>query len=294
MSDDIETTLPRRQLGQYLREARQAANMTLEQVAPMMQWSTSKLQRVEKGQSPKVRELDVEALCRIYDVDDDLTSALKGLAQQATVKSWWHAFDDLIEGNFNLYVGLESNAHRLALYRPDVVPGILQTPEYARVLDRAYFPDEPTEDLERRAQLRLKRQALIHRKTQPASAEFILNEATLRYVVGGPEVMAVQLHHLANMPQNVAVRIQPFSAGFPLGIAPGPFVILDFGIDAKGREAAPTVVYVESYAGDMYLERPKDVGRYRQAYNTIQQSTLDVPTSKSLLRRVAREYESDR
>ncbi|MFI9632864.1 MULTISPECIES: helix-turn-helix domain-containing protein [unclassified Nocardia] len=294
MSDDIETTLPRRQLGRYLREARQAANLTLEQVGPMMQWSTSKLQRVEKGQSPKVRELDVEALCRIYDVAPDLTAALKGLAQQATAKSWWHAFDDLIEGNFNLYVGLESSAHQLALYRPDIVPGILQTPDYARVLDRAYFPDEPVEDLERRAQLRLKRQALIHRKTQPASATVILNEAAIRYVVGGPKVMGGQARHLANMPPNVAIRIQPFSSGFPLGIAPGPFVILDFGLDTKGREAAPSVVYVESYAGDMYLERAKDVGRYRQAYNVIQQSALDVPTSKSLLRQVAREYDSER
>ncbi|MBF6163524.1 helix-turn-helix domain-containing protein [Streptomyces gardneri] len=290
----METTLPRRQLGRYLREARQAANLTLEQVAPMMQWSTSKLQRVEKGQSPKVRELDVEALCRIYDVAPDLTTALKGLAQQATVKSWWHAFDDLIEGNFNLYVGLESSAHRLTLYRPDIVPGILQTPDYARALDRAYFPDEPVEDLERRAELRLKRQALIHRKTKPASAAFILNEAALRYVVGGPKVMDGQLRHLANMPPNVTIRIQPFSAGFPLGIAPGPFVILDFSLDTKGREVAPSVVYVESYAGDMYLERPKDVGRYRQAYNVIQQSTLDVPTSKSLMRQVAREYDSGR
>ncbi|MEU7631991.1 helix-turn-helix transcriptional regulator [Nocardia sp. NPDC049220] len=292
MSDEDSTTLPRRQLGKYLREARQAANMSLDEVSTLMQWSLSKLQRVEKGQSPQVRTVDVEALCRFLDVDDETTTALQGLALQASVKSWWHSYDDLIPGNFNVYVGLESSAQHLVHYRPDIIPGLLQTPDYARVLDRAYFPNDPPEDLYRRAQLRAKRQARINRKTRPVQAEFVLNEASLRYVVGSPAVMAAQLHHLANTPTNVSVRIQPFSAGFPLGIAPGPFVILDFGVDAKDREIAPTVVYIESYAGDMYLERTKDVDRYRQADNVIQQTTLDVASSKSLLRQMAREYQA--
>ncbi|WP_433522119.1 helix-turn-helix domain-containing protein [Nocardia pseudovaccinii] len=294
MTEDNDTTLPRRQLGQYLRDARSAANMTLEQVAPMMQWSTSKLQRVEKGQSPKVRELDVEALCRIYDMDADMTAALKGLAMQASVKSWWHAFDDLIPGNFDLYVGLESSAQQMGCYRPDVISGLFQTPDYARALDRNFFPGITTEELDRRIELRTKRQALITRKTRPARVEVIFNEACLRYVVGGPAVMAEQLQHLADMPANVTVRLQRFTAGFPLGIAPGPFTILDFGHDGKGRPNAPSVVYVESYAGDMYLERIKDLDRYRRAYETIQRTSLDVANSKSLLRQVAREYARER
>ncbi|MGQ4598682.1 Scr1 family TA system antitoxin-like transcriptional regulator [Nocardia sp. R6R-6] len=288
--DHDNTTLPRRQLGQYLREARSASNLTLDQVAPMMQWSTSKLQRVEKGQSPKVRELDVEALCRIYDIDSDLMAALKGLAAQASVKSWWHAFDDLLLGNFELYVGLESSAQQLSCYRPDIISGLFQTPDYARALDRNFFPGISDEELNRRIELRTKRQALITRKTQPAKVDVIFNEACLRYVVGGPSVMSAQATHLANLPASVRVRIQPFTAGFPLGIAPGPFTLLDFGQDAKGRPNAPSVVYVESYGGDMYLERVKDLDRYRQAFETIQQTTLDVASSKALLRRVAREY----
>ncbi|WP_327112632.1 helix-turn-helix domain-containing protein [Nocardia sp. NBC_01730] len=292
MSDEDSTTLPRRQLGKYLREARQAANMSLDEVSTLMQWSLSKLQRVEKGQSPQVRTVDVEALCRFLDIDDETATALKGLAMQASVKSWWHSYDDLIPGNFNVYVGLESSAQHLILYRPDIIPGLLQTPDYARVLDRTYFPKDPPEDLDRRAQLRAKRQARINRKTRPVRAEFVLNEAALHYVVGSPAIMAAQLHHLANTPMNVTVRIQPFSAGFPLGIAPGPFVILDFGVDVKNREVAPTVVYIESYAGDMYLERTKDVDRYRQADNVIQQTALDVAPSKSLLRQMAREYQA--
>ncbi|WP_280389636.1 helix-turn-helix domain-containing protein [Nocardia wallacei] len=277
------TTLPRRQLGRYLREARQAANMTLEEVAPRMQWSPSKLSRVEKGLTPNIRVLDVEALCLIYDVDGDLRAALIGLAQQSTGKSWWHAFDDLIPRNFDLYVGLESGARNLTTFRPDMVPGLFQTPAYASALDQLYFPGITPDEIDRRLQLRARRQALLTRVT----VDLVLQEAVLRTVVGGPEVMIGQLQHLTSQPTTVNVRILPFSAGFPAGIATGPFVILEFGDD-------PTVVYVESYAGDMYLERPTDVKRYRHAYNVIQQKALDVPSSTALLRRVIREFQSER
>jgi transcriptional regulator with XRE-family HTH domain len=290
MSDEDSTTLPRRQLGKYLREARQAANMSLDEVSTLMQWSLSKLQRVEKGQSPQVRTVDVEALCRFLDIDDETADALKGLAMQASVKSWWHSFDDLIPGNFNLYVGLESSARHLSIFRPDMLSGLFQIPNYARALDSVYFPDDSDDELERRVQLKTKRQSLITRRTRPANMDLVVHEAVLRTIVGGPAVMAAQLTHLANMPPNVTVRVLPFSVGYPAGISTGPFTILDFGEDSKGRDVAPPVVYIESYAGDMYLERTKDVDRYRQAYNVIQQTTLDVASSKSLLRQIAREY----
>jgi hypothetical protein len=154
-----------------------------------------------------------------------------------------------------------------------------------------YFPDITDEELSRRAQLKAKRQAVITRKTNPVNVDLIVHESVLRSMVGGPRVMAEQLNYLANMPANVTVRVLPFSAGFPVGISTGPFTLLDFGQDTKGRDVAPTVVYIESYAGDMYLERANDVARYRQAYNVIQQSSLDVASSKRLLRQIAREYQ---
>ena len=290
-SDDNSTTLPRRQLGQYLKENRLGAGLKLEEVAPLMQWSASKLSCIEAGKSPNVRVVDVEALCRIYDIEDEeVVAGLIGLAKQSAGKSWWQAYDDIISGNFDLYVGMESSAKHIQIFRPDTPSGLFQTMAYAREADRIYFSDISDEELDRRIELKTKRQALITRKINTPTIELILQEGALRTVLGGPEVMSDQLIHLANMPINVTVRILPFTAGFPLGTAPGPFTILNFGQDSKGREVSPTVVYIESYAGDMYLERAKDVRRYRHAYNVIQQASIDVASSKRLLRQAAKEY----
>ncbi|WP_062994801.1 helix-turn-helix domain-containing protein [Nocardia mikamii] len=291
VGEDSSTTLPRRQLGRYLKEARLGVGLRLEDVAPLMQWSASKLSRLEAGKSPAIRVLDVEALCAIYDIDDpEVIAGLVGLAKQSTGKSWWQAFDDVISGNFDLYVGLESSARQLSIFRPDMLPGLLQTPNYARLLDQIYFPRIARDELERRMELKRRRQVLVTRKTNPAKVDLVIQEAVLRTMVGTPALMAEQLRHLADAPANVTVRVLPFAAGFPLGTPPGPFTILDFGQDSKGRDISPTVVYIESYAGDMYLERNADVGRYRQAYNVIQQAALDVAESKRLLRHTAREF----
>ncbi|WP_245670932.1 helix-turn-helix domain-containing protein [Nocardia flavorosea] len=291
MPEDNSTTLPRRQLGRYLREAREAVNMNLEDVAPLLQLSVSTLSRAERGLTG-IRVPDVEALCRIYGIDDrEVIAGLINLAKQATVKNWWQEFDDVMFRGFNVYLGLESSAKQLAIYQPDVLPGLFQIPDYARVIERGYLPDETEEARDRRIQLRTKRQALITRRTKPAHVDLVVHESVLRTVVGGAKVMRTQLSHLANMPSNVTVSVLPFTAGFPAGLPTGPFIILEFGRDGRGREVSPTVVYVESYAGDMYLERAKDVGRYRQAYDVIRQSSLDVAASKSLIRQIAaREY----
>ncbi|WP_063060438.1 helix-turn-helix domain-containing protein [Nocardia sienata] len=291
MPENSSTTLPRRQLGRYLREAREAVNMNLDDVAPLIQLSVSTLSRIERGLAG-IRVPYVEALCRVYGIDDaGVIAALTSLARQAAVKNWWQEFDDVIFRSFNLYVGLESSARHLTIYQPNVLPGLFQIPDYARALERLTLPDETEEARDRRIQFKTKRQALITRKTKPADVDLTVHESVLRTVVGGANVMRAQLNHLANMPANVTVSVLPFSAGFPAGLPTGPFIILDFGRDGRGRENSPTVVYIESSAGDVYLERAKDVSRYRQTYDVIQRSSLDVAASKRLIRQIAaREY----
>ncbi|MEV5647683.1 helix-turn-helix transcriptional regulator [Nocardia sp. NPDC052254] len=292
IGEDQSTTLPRRQLGRYLKDARLAVGLKLEDVAPLMQWSASKLSRIESGKSPAIRVLDVEALCRIYEIDDpEVSAGLLGLAKQSTGTSWWQAFDDVISGNFDLYVGLESSAQQLSMFQPHIVAGLLQTPAYARAVEQGYYSDISEQELERRIQLRIKRQSLLNRKFKPVAVDFVIHESALWTVVGNGKVMAAQCHHLANLPVNVEVRVLPYDAGFPAGLPTGPFAILDFGTDSKGRETSPTVVYVELYAGDLYLERRKDVARYRQAYSATLKAALDVPDSKRRLRQIAREHE---
>ncbi|WP_405491366.1 helix-turn-helix domain-containing protein [Nocardia sp. NBC_00511] len=286
------STLPRRQLGRYLREARMQCNMTIAEAAALMEWSESKLQRLETGNAEKIRVLDIRELCRIYDFDEEFTTALTGLAQQASVKSWWHEYDDLLPEGFNVYVGLEASARNLVSYQPEIFPGLLQTAEYARVLIGDYWPDAVPEQLDRRVQLKVRRQSLLTRKRSPAGFDVVVHETALHRVVGNPRVMAGQLRRVADMSTlpSIAVRVLPFSAGVPIGHTVGPFVILEFGADSGNRPLEPTVVYLENFLGDLYLEKQAAVDRYRQAYQAIQQSALDETTSRDLLRRAAKEY----
>ncbi|WP_024801495.1 helix-turn-helix transcriptional regulator [Nocardia sp. BMG51109] len=291
-SANASSTLPRRQLGRYLRDWRTQAGLTIAEAARLMEWGASTLQRLEKGQADRIRTIDIQELCRIYGIPDDIAEGLKGLAQQAAVKSWWHAYGDLIPENFDVYVGLEASAQCLTAYQSELVPGLLQTADYARALTGLGFPDDGEAELERRVQLRLQRQALITRRTHPATVDVVLGESILRRVVGSARVMAAQLRHLADLStrDNVTLRILPFSAGVPLGLSTGPFVILEFGTDGKGQPVEPPVVYVEGFTGDLYLERPSDVLRYRRAHEGLLQCALDVPTSRHLLRQAAKEY----
>ncbi|MFB7717434.1 helix-turn-helix domain-containing protein [Nocardia sp. NPDC056100] len=289
---DHGSTLPRRQLGRYLREGRMQCNMTIAEAASMMEWSESKLQRLETGNAEKIRVLDIRELCRIYDFDDEFSSAVMGLAQQASVKSWWHEYDDLIPEGFNVYVGLEASARSLVSYQPDLIPGLLQTTDYARVLISDYWPDAEGGDIDRRVQLKMRRQSLLTRKRNAASFTVIVHETALRRVVGSPRIMSAQLRRVADMSTlpTIAVRVLPFSAGVPIGHTVGPFVILDFGRDTVNRPVEPTVVYLENFLGDLYLEKQAAVEKYRQAYQALQYSALDEASSRDLLRKAAKEY----
>ncbi len=267
-------------------------NMTIAEAAAMMEWSESKLQRLETGNAEKIRVLDIRELCRIYDFGDEFTTAVVGLAQQASVKSWWHEYDDLIPEGFNVYVGLEASARGLISYQPDLIPGLLQTTDYARVLISDYWPDAARDEIDRRVQLKIRRQSLLTRKRSPATFDIIVHETALRRVVGSPRIMAAQLRRVADMSTlpTIAVRVLPFSAGVPIGHTVGPFVILDFGRDSANRPVEPTVVYLENFLGDLYLEKQASVDRYRQAYQALQLSALDETSSRDLLRKAAKEY----
>ncbi|MGF6881977.1 transcriptional regulator with XRE-family HTH domain [Nocardia sp. GAS34] len=286
------STLPRRQLGRHLRDWRTQSGQTIAEAARLMEWGASTLQRLEKGQADRIRTIDIQELCRIYGIPEEFAEGLKGLAQQAAVKSWWHAYGDLIPENFDVFVGLEASAQRLTSHQSELVPGLLQIAEYARALNGLGYPGDTEAELERRVQLRLQRQALITRRNHPATLNVVLDESVLRRVVGSARVMAAQLRHLADIStrDNVTLRILPFAAGVPLGLSPGPFVILEFGTDSKGQPVEPPVVYVEGFTGDLYLERKADVCRYRQAHEALQRSALDVDSSRQLLRQIAKEY----
>ena len=164
------STVPRRQLGRYLRELRNRERLTVKAAAEKLEWSEAKMWRIETGQT-SLRSLDVEAMCRIYGAPADLTEALMGLAKETKARGWWHAYGDVIPEGFDVSVGLEEAASQLAWYESELVPGLLQTEDYARTLIEADNPGFDAEEISRRVHVRMARQPLVHRATGSTSAE---------------------------------------------------------------------------------------------------------------------------
>ncbi|MEV5388896.1 helix-turn-helix domain-containing protein [Nocardia farcinica] len=293
LAADVRGTagVPHRSLGRCLRGMRQEAGLSIEVAARAIGRGVGTLHRLETG-APNVvvREEDLRRLCRLYR-QVEMLPVLKSLAAQGKSPSWLDEFPDQVNPTFNAYIQMEAAAAQLTFYRPDMVPGLFQIPNYARALDRLYFPTDTPEELERRVRVRRNRQALIMRDYKPLTAQLVLDEAAIRRVVGSPRVMAAQLRHLADLPPNVRVQILPFHAGFPLGTSTGPFTILDFDANGDGRPLEPPVVHVQSYTGDLYFERTSTVRRYRAGIDMMRRVALDVPNSKRLLRQVAKEFD---
>lgn len=293
MTDNDEpSTLPRRQLGRFLRKARNETGLSIDRVAELVELSPAGLQRIESGKVKKVRVRDVQALCEILEVEPDDAERAVELAKQAQVKSWYSAFGGLFSDNFNMYIGLEASARHIFSYH-EHVPGLLQTAAYARAVFSAYPGFVSSDGIDRRVELRLKRQVIITRKATPVNLEVLLHESALHRLVGGPVVMASQLRHLAEIGKlpNVSIRVHPFAAGCTWGMLHGPFVILDFGKDSKGSPLEPPLVFLESQMSqDLYLEKPEDVRRYHELAEDIRKTALDEAQSRDLLRRVARSY----
>jgi len=290
VSNKPPTTLPRRQLGRQLRELRLQAGLSIVDAARLIERGSGTLQRLEKGETPRIRSLDIHAMCQLYDVPEELDDLLE-LAKVAAGSGgengfWWHEYGEMIRADFELYMGLEASASKLTVYRSEIIPGLFQTPSYAKTLDSAYFPEASPNGLDQRLQVRLNRQRLITRKRGPLQVSLIVDEAALMRVVGGRRVMAEQLRHLADMPPNVEIQVLPFRSGHPLGAASGPYVILDFA-SATGE---PSTVYVEGYRGNMYYDKVEAVEQYRRAHEVLGKVSLRPGDSKLMLRKMAREY----
>jgi transcriptional regulator with XRE-family HTH domain len=282
------STVPRRQLGRYLRELRGGQRITVKTAAEKLEWSETKLWRIETGQT-SLRSHDVELMCRIYAAPPDLTGALMGLAKETKAKGWWHAYGDVIPDGFDVYIGLEEAASHLSAYQPELVPGLLQTEQYARTVIGADNPGVDQEEIDRRVHVRIARQALIRRRTAPPQLTVALNEAILRRPVGGTQTMATQLDSLAGAAAlpSVTLRVVPFSAGLHHGVMSGPFVILRFPPNGDGRDSEPATIYIDGFTGALYLDKPREVDRYAHAFTSIWNASLDETASINLIHQAA-------
>ncbi|MGH4002130.1 MAG: helix-turn-helix domain-containing protein [Pseudonocardiaceae bacterium] len=284
------STVPRRQLGRHLRDMRNQSRLTVRAAAAQLEWSEAKIWRIETGQT-SLRSFDVETMCKVYGASADLTEGLMGLAKETKARGWWHSYGDAIPEYFDVYVGLEEAASSISWYESELIPGLLQIEDYARAVIRADNPEVDDREIEQRVHVRMARQALLTRVTDPPALQVVLNEAILHRPIGGEKAMVRQLERLIEVGAlpTVSLRVMPFGAGLHHGIMSGTFEILRFPLNGTGQETEPPTVYVESFTGALYLDKPREVDRYDTAFTNIWVSALDERASQELITQVARE-----
>jgi transcriptional regulator with XRE-family HTH domain len=269
-------TVRRRRLALELRRLREAAKLTCEEVAEQLECSASKISRVETGRV-SVSPRDVRDMLEIYGVADEQRDGLVQLARESRQKGWWHAFGDTVQPHLATYLGLESAASEIRIYEVNVIPGLLQTEDYARTILTAGMVNSPRSDIERAVALRMERQRL--RRESPPELWCVLDEAALRRHVGGREGMRVQLEYLLEIAslRNVSLQVIPFAGGAYPGMG-RPFNILSFGEDAD-----PDVVYLEELASALWVENVDEVDRYQVYFNHLQATALSFEDSAALV-----------
>ncbi|MGP4002910.1 helix-turn-helix domain-containing protein [Streptomyces sp. 8N706] len=275
-------TARRRRLAIELKKLREDNKLTCNQVGEALDWSGSKVNRLETG-SGRVQPSDVDALCRFYETSDELREFLKRLAKDSKVRGWWHAHGSAVPPWFSVYVGLEQDASSLRQYQCEFVPGLMQTAAYAAELHRA-TNQLTADDLERAVSVRMERQTLLTAE-DPPDLWAIVHESVLRHVVGGREVMCAQLEHMldVNRLKNVTLQVIPFTAGtYP---ATGAFTILGFP-----EQEDPDVVYRDGLTDAVYLEATDDVGQYTKAFDNLRAIASSPPRSALLIERTLEEF----
>ncbi|MFI1536713.1 helix-turn-helix domain-containing protein [Streptomyces anandii] len=283
MASNVNPTVRRRRLGQELRRLRELKGMTAEEVAERLLVSQSKISRLENGRR-SISQRDVRDLCGVYEVEDHrIVDSLMQMAKDSRQQGWWHSFGDI---PYSVYIGLETDAASLRVYDPQVVPGLLQTRQYAEALIAGALPETAPADIEKRVQVRMRRQERISAAENPLRLWTVLDEAALRRVVGNRALMREQLEHLVEQSQlpHVTVQVIPFEMGSHPGLN-GQYAILEFP-DA----ADSSVVYIEGVTSDLYLEKANDVQKYSVMYEHLRAQALNVDQSRQFIADIAKEY----
>ncbi|MER6396775.1 helix-turn-helix transcriptional regulator [Kitasatospora sp. NPDC001603] len=268
-------TVLRRRLGSEFRRLREQTGLQAKTVADTLGFSAAKVSRIESGQTT-LKESDVRALLELYGVRDDFERRqFISLTRRSTQRGWWHDYGDALPDWFQTYVGLEADAARIRAYETELIPGLLQTPDYARAMFRISPSEQRHGEIERRVRLRIQRQEVFQRADPPV-VQAVLNESALRRAVGGAEVMRAQVRHLAELAHKPSVTIQvlPFSTGTHPAMSMA-FHILSFA-DVPGD-----IVYVEALTSSLYLEKESDIARHVIVFDQLASTAMNAEESLS-------------
>jgi transcriptional regulator with XRE-family HTH domain len=272
-------------LGAQLRRLRESKRISLEEAGNIIRASHSKISRMETGRVG-FKDRDIVDLLTYYGVADEKErEALRSLAARANAPGWWHDYSDILPTWFEAYVGLEEAAKQVRAYEVQFVPGLLQTPDYARAVTMLGYANAPTREIDRRVALRLARQVVLTRP-DPPNIWAVLDEAVLRRPIGGPNVMRAQLRHLLEMTQrpNVTVQLIPFNTGGHAA-AGGPFSVLRFA-----EYDLPDVVYLEQLTSALYLDKQEVVDNYLMVMERLCIEAQTPANSIKSLRTMLRDY----
>ncbi|MCX0273656.1 helix-turn-helix domain-containing protein [Nocardia rhamnosiphila] len=271
-------TVLRIALGGQLRKLRESKKITREAAGDAIRGSHAKISRLELGRT-SFKERDIRDLLTLYGVDDpDERESFLELARKANEPGWWHRYGDLLPPWFGTYLGLEQAASKIRTYESHLVPGLLQTPDYARAVVTLGYEDS---DTDRRVAFRQRRQEILHRADPPVIWA-VLDEAALHRPVGGRDVHRAQMEHLLDLTRlpNVTIQVVPFSAG-EHAAAGSSFTILRFA-----ETELPDIVYLEQLTSALYLDRREDLALYLSVMDRL--SVQAAPPEES--RRIIADY----
>jgi transcriptional regulator with XRE-family HTH domain len=276
-------TVRHRRLAAELRRLREAADLTQEDVSERTGKDRSTLYRLEHAQQRPQRSTLIQLL-DLYDVDQERRAELLALLRQAGQRGWMQTYRSDLPEIYSDYISFESEALSVWNYESLFVPGLLQTEDYARAVIRGGLPAASDEQVENRVMARMERQAVLTTESPP-QLWAIMDEAAVRRLVGGRTVMREQLSRLrdaAALP-NVTVQVIPYDAGAHPGM-PGSFIVLDFP-DAPDQ----SLVYLDSMAGDLFLEDAAEIRRYILIFEHLRAAALRPDQSTSLMAAIAQE-----
>jgi transcriptional regulator with XRE-family HTH domain len=279
-------TVLRMILGRQLQALREKTGLSYDQAADAIYSSSYTIRRMERAEGG-LKPLTVKSLLMAYGITDVREiDAFLALARDASRPGWWHSYNDVLPAWFRTLIGLEEAASLIRGYDPQSIPGLLQTPDYARASVATGFPDATDEETARRVELRLARQHILKRP-DPPRLWLVIDETALRRPAAttGPDVMRAQLTALIDAAQrpNVTLQVLPFTAGLHPAMY-GPVRLFRF----DGHDQ-PDIVYGESMTSAWYLDKPDETALYTQALDRISAQATPAAATLRALRQIRKE-----
>jgi transcriptional regulator with XRE-family HTH domain len=262
-----------------LKRLREGARLTQDSVAEHLDWHPTKLMRIETGRSSP-HPNDVRLMLEVYGITEcEQVAALVTLARGARQRGWWYPYRDILLNRYDFLIGLESEASTLRAFTLAMIPGLLQTADYARAVIRGGPQGLGARDVERRVEVRMTRQQVLAGEIRPHFWA-VMDESVIRRPIGGPALMGQQLKHLIAVEEQgrATVQVVPYGAEAHPGLA-GPFLILGFA-----DQAEPDIAYLETAGGNVFADKPEDVELYTAAFEHLRAVALSPDQTRVLLR----------